>query len=183
VIAVIAEMKRMKNHFQISYVILFIFFLAILFTSCGEKTDRELILELMGDIGRYAEKKDINSIMVHFAYDYSDFEGRGINETQDMIKGYFDQYRGIVINMLGTQIDEIKPMEAFIQTEVALSSGVAKVFRKLVRFSTENYRLKIKLIKKDGKWLIQYAEWKYVGFKDLFPESLNILKKLFPDVF
>ncbi len=136
----------------------------------------------MENVGRYAEKKDLDSIMINLADDYYDFEGRHKRETEEMINGYFERYRGIVINMLSTRIDEIYPLEASIQAEVAFSSGAAKVFRKLIRFSTENYRLKIKLKKSNDKWRIRYAEWRYVSLNELFPESLSILKKIFPNL-
>jgi len=172
----------MKNHFKRNLIIPFILFLAFFSTLCKEKTDEELILELVDSVGRYAEKKDLDSIMINLTEDYSDFEGRAKRQTEDMINEYFERYRGIVINMLSTQIDEIYALEASIQTEVAFSSGAAKVFRKLIRFSTENYRLKIKLIKKNDRWQIKYAEWRYVSLNELFPESLSILKKIFPDL-
>jgi len=170
----------MKNRFQngliFSLIIILIFFL----TLCKEKTDEELILEMMEDVGKYAEKKDMSSIMMNLADDYHDFEGRGKRETQDMINEYFERYRGIVINVLSSRIDEIQSREASIQTEVAFSSGAAKVFRKLIGYSNENYRLKIKLIKINDRWQIQYAEWRYVTLNELFPESLSVLKKIFP---
>jgi hypothetical protein len=172
----------MKNRVKRSLIISIIFFLAFFLTSCKEKTDEQLILEMMEDVGKYAEKKDMSSIMMNLADDYRDFEGRGKKETQEMINEYYERYRGIAINMLSTRIEELRSMEASIQTEVAFSSGAAKVFRKLIRYSTENYRLKIKLIKRNDRWLIQYAEWRYVTLDELFPESLSILKKIFPDL-
>jgi len=172
----------MKNHLQSSLIIPVIFFLAFFLTFCKEKTDEQLILEMMEDVGEYAEKKDMSSIMINLADDYRDFEGRGKKETQAMINEYYERYRGIAINVLSSRIDEIRSLEASIQTEVAFSSGAAKVFRKLIRYSTENYRLKIKLIKRDDRWQIQYAEWRYVTLNELFPESLSILKKIFPDL-
>jgi len=167
-----------KRNLIIPFILFFSFFLAF----CKEKTDEELILELMDSVGRHAEKKDIESIMINLANDYSDFEGRGKRETKYMINKYFERYRGIVIHVLSTRIDEIYPLEASIQTEVAFSSGAARVFRKLIRFSTENYRLKIKLTKINDTWQIQYAEWRYVSLNELFPESLFILKKIFPNL-
>jgi len=98
-----------------------------------------------------------------------------------MVQTNFDQFRGIVVHLLSTRIDNIDPPEAAIQTDAALSSGAAKALRKLVPVSTDNYRFKIELIKKQDKWLISYAEWKHIGIEELFPESLSILKKLFPD--
>jgi len=172
----------MKTHFQNGLIFLLIFFFAFFLTFCKEKTDEELILEMMQDVGEYAEKKDMSSIMINLADDYQDFEGRGKKEAQDLINKYFDSYRGIAINMLSTRVEEIRSLEASIQTEVAFSSGAAKVFRKLVRYSTENYRLKIKLVKRDNRWQIQHAEWRYVTLKELFPESLSILEKIFPNL-
>jgi ketosteroid isomerase-like protein len=169
----------MQTHFKMVAKIIFIFCLALFLISCAAKTDEELIIELMGDVGEFAEKKDIESIMMMLADDYTDFQKRDKSRTRDMIKQYFDQYRGIVIHVLSTQIDEMNPPEASIRTDIAMSSGVAKVLRKAIRFSTDNYRLKLRLIKRDGRWLITYAEWRYVSLDELFPESLSILQKLF----
>jgi hypothetical protein len=97
-----------------------------------------------------------------------------------MVKDYFDHYKGIVIHMLSTRIDQLEPSAASIQTEVALSSGAAQVFRQLVWFSTDNYRFNLKLIKIQSLWKIHYAEWKYISLDEFYPESPTILKKIFP---
>ncbi len=169
----------MRKNFRTQTIIISVLFFVFFFDSCTQKTDEDLILEFMEKISRYAEKKDIDSIMMNLAYDYSDFEGRDKWEAKGMIDGYFKQYRGIVIHVLSTRIEEISLPEAFVQSEVALSSGAARVFRKLVRFSTENYRLTLKLIKRDDRWQIQHAEWKYVTLDDLYPESLTVFNKIF----
>ncbi len=170
----------MKNNFLSRFiVIVYILLFALLCTSCVKKTEEDLILEFMERIGKYAEKKDIDSLMMNLANDYSDFEGRDKWEAKELVEGYFQQFRGIVIHMLSTRVDEINPPEAFVQSEVALSSGAAKVFRKLVRFSTENYRLNIKLVKRDEKWQIHHAEWRYITLDELYPESLTLFNKIF----
>ncbi len=169
----------MSNNFRAGFQAIYFIFLAFSLFSCGQRTDEDLILEFMDKISRYAEKKDIDSIMMNLAYDYSDFEGRDKWEAKGLVDGYFKQYRGIVIHVLSTRVEEINLPEAFVQSEIALSSGAAKVFRKLVRFSTENYRLTLKLIKRDEKWQIQHAEWKYVTLNELYPESLTIFNKIF----
>lgn len=168
----------MRDNVRIGWIIISVLSLAF-FASCIQKTEEDLILEFMDEISRYAEKKDLDSIMMNLAYDYSDFEGRDKQKSKEMIDGYFRQYRGIVIHVLSTKVEEINMPEASIVSEVALSSGAAKVFRKLVKFSTENYRLNIRLIKRNEKWQIQHAEWRYVTFDELFPESLTIFNKIF----
>jgi len=161
---------------------IFILSAALSLFVCRAKTDEDLILELMEKIDKLAEKKDITGLMANLAENYSDFEARDKNATQAMVKDYFAHYKGIVIHVLSTRIDQIEPSAASIETEVALSSGAAEVFRKLVRFSTDNYRFKFRLIKIQGLWKIHYAEWKYISLNELYPESLTILKKIFPGI-
>lgn len=153
----------------------------ILLTACGPKTDEDQIRELMHEASRHIEKKDISSLMDLLSDDYSDFRERDKDQTREMVQTYFDQFRGIVVHLLHTQIDEIDPPEAVIQTDAALSSGAAKALRRLVPVSTDNYRFHIALIKKQDLWRIRYAEWKHIGIEDMFPESLSILKKLFSE--
>ena len=154
---------------------------AVFVLSCAPKTDEDHIRELMKEAGQHIEKKDITSLLNLLSDDYADYRDRDKSQTKDMVQTYFREFRGIVVHVLSTRIDEINPSEAIIRTDAALSSGAAKALRKLVPVSTDNYRFKIKLVKKQDKWLIQYAEWKHIGVEELFPESLSILQKLFSD--
>lgn len=174
-------LKEMKKVTLVKIAVLLIAISAIFLTGCSPKTDEDEIRGLMDEVGRHIEKKDISGLMDMLADDYSDFRDRDKDRTRDMIQSYFDQFRGIVVHLLHTKIDKIDFPEAAIQTDAALSSGAAKALRKLVPVSTDNYRFKIRLIKEQGRWLITYAEWAHIGIEELFPESLSILKKLFPD--
>ncbi len=168
----------MKNLCKRKALLLVILMVVVIFPSCRKKTDRELFLEMMSDIGKFVEDKDINKIMPLISEDYSDFQNRGKMETMDMLRSYFRQFRGIVFNVLSSHIDELSPEEASIQTDVSLSSGGVKILRKLVRVSPDNYRITMKLRKRNGQWYIRYAEWEYISLEELFPESLAILKKI-----
>jgi ketosteroid isomerase-like protein len=168
----------MAKHIPILSVFISSLFLIFISSACREKTDKDMIHELMEELGRLAEKKDVEQIMNHLADDYSDFRGRGKEKTKEMLKSYFSHFRGIVIHMLGKRIIERDARNAVVQTEMALSSGAARVLRKLIRISTDNYRLKTKLVKREGRWLIRCAEWRYVSLDELFPESASILKEI-----
>ncbi len=135
----------------------------------------------MQELGKMAEKKDVKGMIRNLSLDYRDFEGRDIEATEEMLKDYFTRFRGIVINFLGMRVDEIGPSHASLRTEIAVSSGQAKVLRKLIKYSLDNYRIEIKLIKAEKKWLLHRAQWEYVGYEELFPESLEILKMIFPE--
>jgi hypothetical protein len=154
---------------------------ALFSVSCAPKTDEDQIRELMREAGEHIEKKDISSLMGLLSDDYSDFRDRDKTQTKDMVQTYFREFRGIVVHVLSTRIDDVGLGEASIQTDAALSSGAAKALRKLVPVSTDNYRFALKLIKKQDRWLIRYAAWKHIGVEELFPESFSILQKLFSD--
>ncbi len=171
----------MRNTVQVKILALSVFACAVFCPTCTPKTEEDQIRELMKEAGRYIEKKDISSLMDLLSDDYTDYRGRDKRQTEDMVITYFSEFRGIVVHILSTRIDAVTPPEASIQTDAALSSGAAKVLRKLVPVSTDNYRFKIELIKNQDRWWIRYAEWKHIGIEELFPESLSILKKLFPD--
>jgi hypothetical protein len=170
----------MRTRFQIlrSLIAIAIVFLP----SCAPKNDRALILALLERMGSLVEDKDTSGLLSFLDEDYKDFENRGKRETEAMVKDYFREYRGIVLHILGTRIDEIRAGEASVQTEVVLSSGAAEVFRKLFRAFGDFYRFDLKLRKVGEGWRISYAKWKNIGLNDLFPESLSLLKKIFPGI-
>lgn len=159
-----------------------IFLLVLCAFSCREKRDEELIADLIGNLGKLAEKRDVDGLMSSLSENYSDFAGRDKSKTRLLVENYFKRYRGIVVHVLSTRIDKISGDEANIQTEMAFSSGAAEVLRKLVRASLDNYRFHFTLIKKKGEWQIQFADWTYINLNELYPESLSLLKKIFPEI-
>lgn len=163
------------------YVLPLILAYAVFCVSCVPKTDEDRIRELMKDAGRHIETKDITGLMDLLSDDYIDHLDRNKKQTQDMVQTYLSEFRGIVVHILATRIDELKADAASIRTDAALSSGAAKALRKLVPVSTDNYRFEIELTKKQDRWLIRFAEWKHIGIEELFPESLSILQRLFSE--
>lgn len=173
-------MEKMAEIFS-GKAFVFAIVLSLIFPSCTKpKTEEENIKALMKAAGRFIEKKEIDDLMGLLSDDYTDHRGRDKKQTRDMVQTYFSEFRGIVVHILGTRIDEIRNGEASIRTDAAISSGAAKALRKLVPVSTDNYRFEIRLAKEWDRWLIRYTEWKHIGIEELFPESLSILKKLFP---
>ena len=173
-------MNKLKRLYL--YPVVGILFVCLLF-SCGEKSDKMQILELMEKAGDFIKQKDAENLMLFVAEDYSDFRGRNKSETEDLVKQYFLDYQGIITHILGTKIDEIVLGEATVRTDVLVSSGGAQLFRKFVKFAGDYYRVTAKLVKRDGAWLLKYAEWEYISLDTLFPESESILKKIFPNLF
>lgn len=160
---------------------LVMFSIFILISCAGPKSEEDQIRALMREAGKYAENKDVIGLMSFFSDDYADFRRRDKRQTQAMVQNYISLYRGIIVHMLSTRFEELGHLDASIHTDIAVSSGAAKALRKLIPISTDIFRFRIELIKQDDRWLIQYAEWKPIGLEELFPESLSILKQIFPD--
>jgi len=157
---------------------------AALAMSCGRPSEEVRIRELVKEAVRRAEKKDIARFEGLFAPGYADFEGRDTAGTVRLVANYLDRYRGVVIRLLATRVGDIDPDGlASVECEVSLSHGAAEVLRKLIRYAGEYYRFRIDL-RKDGPagWRFTYAEWRPIGLTEVFPESLAILKELFPDL-
>ena len=155
--------------------------LAVL-AACGSSSEEARIRAFLKDTVALAEKKDLAGVMARLADDYTDFEGRDKAATEALVRDYF-RLSGIVIHTLGTRVDLAgSGDQATVQAEILVSSGAAEVFRRLIRFAGECYRFEARLVRTPGiRWRIAWARWDSVPLSDLFPESLTIMKKLFPD--
>jgi hypothetical protein len=151
---------------------------------CGTPSEEARIKELLKDSVARAEKKDVGALAKFFAPDYVDFEGRDTETTVDLVKEYLARYRGVVVHLLGARVESIDPEgQAAVECEVSLSHGAAEVLRKLIRYTGEYYHFRLELRKAEGgEWRYTYAEWRSIDLTDLFPESLAVLKKLFPEL-
>ncbi len=134
-----------------------------LLASCTRPSEAERVKDLIKDLAKHAEDRETDAIMARLADDYGDFEGRGKDATRTMLEEHFSRYRGIAINVLRTQVDELTENEATVQADLAFSSGAGKVFRKFAQISFDNYRLKATLRKSGDRWLVAYAEWRIIG--------------------
>jgi hypothetical protein len=152
--------------------------------SCGRPSEEARIREFLERAATLAEKRDVDGLAGLFAADYRDFEGRDKAGTVQLVTDHLARYRGVVVHVLGVHPGTIgADGRADIACEVSLSHGAAQFLRKLLRLGNEYYRFRFDL-RKDGagKWRFVYAEWESIALTDLFPESLSILKKLFPDL-
>jgi hypothetical protein len=99
-----------------------------------------------------------------------------------MVQGYFNENQGIVVHMLGIRFTHLEDQYAEMEAEAILSSGGAKIFRKMIKYAGDIYHIRLKWNKDPESWKIQFAEWEYVPIDEIFPESLTILKKIFPNL-
>jgi hypothetical protein len=151
---------------------------------CGKPSEEARIREFLKESVALAEKREVGALMERFSPDYSDFEGRDKAGAERLIADYLGRFRGIVIHLLSARVDGPGPGgRAAVACEMSFSHGAAEVLRKLIRYTGEFYRFRFELDRTgEGEWRFAYAEWRAVDLLDLFPESREILRKLFPDL-
>ena len=151
---------------------------------CGTPSEEARVKEFLRKSVALAEKREVGALMESFLPDYSDFEGRDKAGAERLIGDYLGRFRGIVIHLLSSRVDEPGPDgRVAVECEMSFSHGAAEVLRKLIRYTGEYYRFRFDLDKTGkGEWRFAYAEWQSVDLLDLFPESREILRKLFPDL-
>jgi len=159
-------------------------FVCLLPAGCGTPSEEARIKDFLKKTVALAEKMEVGALMERFSPDYSDFEGRDKAGTERLIGDYLGRFRGIVIHLLSARVDGPGPDgRVAVECEMSFSHGAAEVLRKLIRYTGEYYRFRFDLDKTgDGEWRFAYAEWQSVELLDLFPESREILRKLFPDL-
>ncbi len=156
----------------------------LLAAACAKPSEETRIRALLEEAAEKAERRDAAGLTGLFLPGYADFEGRDKAGTVRLIADYLARYRGVVIHVLGVRPGPIGPDgRADVECEVALSHGAAEVLRKLIRVGSEYYRFGFE-IRKDaaGEWRFAYAEWEEIGLSELLPESLAILRELFPEL-
>jgi hypothetical protein len=152
--------------------------IALLLAACGGPSEEERLVERFRSLAALAEGEDTAGIMEILSDDYGDFEGRDKAATEDMIRGYFESYRGIVLHVLGVRVADLGDDAASLEADVTLSSGAVEALRRLVKIAGRYYRIDVRWIKRDGAWLVDYAEWREIELGDLLSESRDKLQDI-----
>lgn len=163
--------------------IFLLFLFVLLFSVIACRPDNETkIRKFIFDLAELAEKRDLDGLMASIAPDFSDYEGRDKIELEKYLSGYLDRYRGVVIHVLELRINITAPSDpVLVEGDILFSSGVAETLRKVFRYFGELYRINLQLTRSGKTWQVSYAEWRQQEREGLFPESIEILRKLFPE--
>jgi hypothetical protein len=156
-------------------------FLAALGGSCRGRSEKDIVAGVIADMAARVEKKDTAGLIALLSTDYRDFAGRDREQTRAMADEYFRRYRGIKTKLLATRIAMDGDGSAAVEFDVSLYSGVASALRKAVGFDGENYRVACRL-RREGGWRVGEARWESIPLDGLFPESLKILREVFPEL-
>jgi len=167
----------MKNNF---FLFIIIIVSSLLFNNnCSkEKTELDLIKDSLERISENAENKNIDNLLLYISENYKDSKNRVKNDIKPIIEPYINKYKGIVVNILEVRAIDIKPLNALIETDVALSSGIARALRKVTNISSRYYQFQVKLVKESSIWMVVSAKRKYIPKSELSEASLDILNNI-----
>ncbi len=149
-------------------------------SACGGESDETLVRRLVDEVAAAAEKGDAGRLEAVLAASYRDDEGRDRAATAALLRDTHARLRGIVVHVLEVRIEALRPPDALLEADVALSSGAAEALRRIVRFSGECYRFRCRLLRESGTWRVAGAGWLPVDTSDLTGSAARTLRQLFP---
>lgn len=151
--------------------------------ACSRSSSLEdMFIERIDRLARLAETKELDLMMTYFSEDFIDFEGRTKEGLRSLLEGYLGSRTAIVVHRLTARVETLDVSRAVVETEVAVSSGRAEALRRLVRIAPDLYRIRIRFGRVGEEWRIQSAAWTSLELGEFLPESLALLKKIFPSL-
>lgn len=135
----------------------------LLMTSCSRRSDKDVIMDMARSAARYAEEKDVKSIMALVSKDYRDNNGN----DRDAIKGIFVYQLlrpgkvKVLIRSMGVEVREGK---AVLEARVVLArAGVGSGISGAVPENADVLKLNVVFRKEDGAWKAASSEWGSIG--------------------
>lgn len=163
-------------------VFLVLVFCALLSACNRSATVEAQLIQKIDTLCELAEAKNVDAMMAYFADDFVDFQGRTKIRLRSLLAGYLAERRGIVVHRLSARLEVVEASRAVAEVEVAVSSGQAEALRRLIKIAPDIYRIEVDFVRKGEEWLIGHAAWASLELSELFPESIAILKKIFPGI-
>jgi len=160
--------------------LLLILFLSI---SCGSGDERSEIEVAIYDAVEAAKENDVDGFMGFIDFEYMDREERTKKDIRKKVEGYLNRFRVIAVNILNIRTVKKDNDNADVVAEVNFSHGLGKMLSKVIRSYGESYRFRMDMIKRARGWVVTRAEWEWMSLEDLYPESIKVLRELFPDTF
>jgi len=163
-----------------------IFLIPLLFflvAGCGGVDQRSEIEVAVYDAVEAAKDNDADGFMRFIDFEYLDREERTKEDIREKVEGYLNRFRLIAINILNIRTVKKSNDNADVVAEVNFSHGLGKMLSKVIRSYGESYRFRLELTKRARGWVVQRAEWEWMSLEELYPESIKVLRELFPDTF
>ena len=153
------------------------------FLSCSTSSGRSDVEELIYSAVSAAEERDVEKFMKIISIEYLDEEERTKADIREKVKTYLNRFRGISVNILNIKTVEKGNDNEVVITEINFSHGLGKMLSKVIRSYGESYRFRLDMTRRARGWVVKQAEWEWMSIEELYPESIKVLRELFPNTF
>lgn len=157
--------------------------ISLIFVNCNTSSGRSDVEEVIYSAVSAAEEKDVGKFMKIISIEYMDDEERTKSDIREKIETYLNRFRGISVNILNIKTVKKSMSSAEVITEISFSSGIGKIFSKIVNSYGEVYRFNVLMSRGSKSWVVTSADWSWMSLDEIYPESLKVLRELFPNTF
>jgi len=116
------------------------------------------------------ESRDLGDFRALIDDNYRDAQGHDKKTLSRMAAGYFLRNRNIHLFSKINHIHFPNPEQAEVQLYLAMTGQAVSDLDSLFSLRAELYQFDIKLVKKDGDWLLNNARWQRVRQDELMKE-------------
>ncbi len=137
--------------------------LLLSFPGCQKKTEEDRVKEVIADIQKAGQEKDIRKIIGHLSRNYSDSQGNDYNSIKGLLLAYFFRHQRIHIFIPAVKVT-VEDSAAKVAFETVFSGGGATgspsgIFPDAVSM----YAFDVSMKKEDGEWMVLSARWNPVS--------------------
>lgn len=137
--------------------------MAIVTAGCHKETEQDKVREVLTDIHKSVEKKDIGNVVSHLSKAYNDPQGFDYNAVKGLLLGYFYQHPKISVYITNLEIS-LENMASKATFQAVLTGGnQAGSSAGLIPESLGMYSFEILLNKEQKEWKVATAKWERVG--------------------
>ena len=152
-------------------------------TGCGSGEKRSDIDKAIYEAVDAVVDNDVEKFMKFIDINYLDSEERTKQDIREKVETYLNRFRVIAINILNIKSVKKDNENADDFAEINFSHGFGKMLSKVIRSTGESYRFTLNMKRNDYGWVVINAEWNWMSIEELYPESIKVLRELFPDTF
>ncbi len=166
---------------KLIFTIIFIVFFSL--TGCGSSEKKSEIEIAIYNAVDAATANDVDLFLSFIDNDYLDEEERTKSDIRVKVENYLNRFKVISINILNIKTVNKDNENADVIAEINFSHGLGKMISKIIKSTGETYRFSLRMYRSSNGWVVNSAQWDWMSLEELYPESIKVLRDLFPDAF
>jgi hypothetical protein len=154
-------MKPNTRYLQLNTQLTLIAFLALFISSCDNKqiSTQDEIRQFIDKGIQAAEQRNSSELLDMVKPDYHDQKGNNKNQLSGLLRLYFLRNKSIYLFSKIKDIQITGNQNAKVQLYVAMAGKQISDITLLSNYRASIYRFELQLVKPDGDWLVEKANW------------------------